>query len=146
MSLSSLNDVKLTTARIGGPSKGVTEPKLLEHAAVLRRVRPRREASTARGTDGDPDLLECAPVVGGALVSQQPAAVPLLEAEVHLEAAPVRAARVRPAPLVVVDAEPRVELRRMVRSPPGRVFALSPGVREPAEPCDRAQGRVHGQQ
>src|SRR5256885_1781355 len=94
MSLSSQHDVKMTTARVSGPSKGVTEPKIdLQHAAVLRRVRPRREAATARGTDRDPDLLEWAPVVGGALVLQQPAAVRLLETEIHLEAAPVRAAR-----------------------------------------------------
>jgi hypothetical protein len=85
-------------------------------------------------------------VVGRALVPEQPAAVGLLEAEIHLEAAPVWAARIRPAPLVVVDAEPRVEPRWMVRPPPHRVLSLPPGVGEPPQPDDRGLRGPHRKQ
>lgn len=146
MSLSSRNDVKMTTARVSGPSKEHGQAKkTLTHAAVIRGIRPRREAPSVRGTHGNPDLLERAPVVGGALVLEEPAPVRRLERKVHLEAAPVRAARVRPAPLIVMDAEPRVEPRRMVCPPPDRVLSPAPCVREVSEPWERARRGACGE-
>src|SRR5579859_855490 len=84
-----------------------------EQAAHLCGVRPGPEAARPRGADGRPDLLERRPVVGRALEEEEPRRVRTLEAEIHLEAAVVRAAAVRPAPFVVVDAEPGREMRRV---------------------------------
>src|SRR5579862_2456230 len=132
------NDVKMTTARISGPSKRMVERENGSvQAAITGRIRPRRETAGVRGTHGDPDLLERAPVVGGAQVTQQPAAVRLLEGEIHLEAAPVGAAGIHPASLVAVDAHPVPELGRVLRVPPRRVRSMSPAPCEVAKLCCR---------
>src|SRR5438477_13035968 len=106
------------------------EKKGLCHAAVARRVRPRREAAHAPGADGNPDLLERAPVVRRPLVAEEPASVGRLEGEVHLQAAPIGRAGIRPAPLVVMDADPSAQLGWMVRAPPGPVLPAMPAPRE----------------
>src|SRR2546421_8349804 len=111
MSLSSRIDAKMTTARIAGRRRGCIGAKnALSQAAVMRRVRPRREAARAGGAHRNPDLLERAPVIRRPLVPQEPAAVRRLEGEIHLQAAPVRPAGIPPASLVVVDAEPPREM------------------------------------
>src|SRR5690348_12611209 len=107
LSLSSRIDARMTTARRSEPSKRLVmrDPRLVD-AAETRGVRPGREAARVRCPDGGPDLLERAPVIRRPFVPQQPAAVGGLEAEIHLQPAPVRAGRIRPAALVVVDAHP----------------------------------------
>src|SRR5262249_26971539 len=113
--------------RAAGPSKyRKSRGKTLVQAAVTCRVRPRRIAAGVRGAHRDPDLLECAPVIRGSLVAEEPAAVGLLEREVHLEPAPVRAAGIGPAALVPVDAQPVPEARRVLRVPPRLVCAVLP--------------------
>src|SRR4029077_12594739 len=110
-------DGKMTTTRISGPSKRMVERKnALVRAAVACGIRPRGEAAGVRGAHGDPDLLERAPVIRRALVAEEPAAVGALERVIHLEAAPVRAAGIRPASFVAVDAHPVPELGRVVRA------------------------------
>src|SRR5512133_3934779 len=135
MSLSSLNDAKMTTARSHGPSNiRVSREKALVRAAVTRCVRPRRKAPRARRAHRDPDLLERAPVIRRALVTEEPAAVRLLEREVHLEAAPVRAAGIGPAALVAVNAEQGLVIRGVRRVPPRAVRAVPPAPNELPEP------------
>src|SRR6476661_6147228 len=125
----------MTTARSHGPSKCLTSrEKELVRAAVTRRVRPGGKAPRARRAYPDPDLLERAPVIRRALVAKEPAAVRLLEREVHLEAAPVRAAGIGPAALVVVDAVPGPHVRWVRRLPPRAVCAVPPAPDELPEP------------
>src|SRR5665647_2123629 len=100
--------------------------KPLEQAAEPRGVRPGPETPARERFLRRPDLLERRPVVGRSLAGVEPAAVALLEAEVHLEPAVVRRAGVRPAGLVVVDAE---ELAQM-----GRVLGASVRLRRPLPP------------
>src|SRR3954449_1309201 len=98
-----------------------------EQAAVPRAIRPRVEAAPgAEGAFGHPHLLERLPAVRGALRSQQPAAVVGLEAEIHLQATPVRRPAVAPGRLVAVDAEPGLQVRRMLRLLAGRRRAAPP--------------------
>src|SRR5690348_8625249 len=146
MSLSSRIDVKLTAARLCEPPKvPICRTKLrLRHAAEMRSVRPRREAADAPGADRDPDLLERAPVVGGSLVLQEPAAVPGLEGVVHLQAAPVGAPGIGPAAFVVVDAKPAPQPGWMIRLPPRPVLAPLPRPRELLEPLERVAGENTG--
>jgi hypothetical protein len=80
-------------------------------------------------------------MVRGALVPQEPAAIGGLEREIHLQATPVRAARVAPASLVAVNAEPGLEVRRMVGPPPGGVLPVPPFPRQLPEPRDRVRGQ-----
>src|SRR5215475_1552419 len=94
-----------------------------------------------RGAHCDPDLLERAPVIRRSLVAEEPAPVLLLEGEIHLQAAPVRATRVAPAPLVAVDAEPVPQQGRVLRPPPGAVSSMLPAPGDLTEP----RGRVGGQ-
>src|SRR5438309_4348250 len=91
-----------------------------EQAAEPRSVRPRPETPAPGGLLGRPDLLERRPVVRRALRSHEPGRIRPLEAEVHLQAAVVGAASVRPAALVAVDAEERRFVRRMRGLAPGR--------------------------
>ena len=112
--------------------------KALVQTAVTRRARPRRVAAYARCAHRDPDLLERAPVIRRALVAEEPAAVGALEREIHLEAAPVRAARIGPAALVAVDAEPAPKRGRVLRTPPRPVRAVSPVAGDLPEPVDEA--------
>src|SRR5436305_12264569 len=102
MSLSSHRDATAT-------SDQPTEP---------RRVRPGPETPALCGFFSCPDLLERRPVVRRSLRRQEPGRVGLLEAEIHLEAPVVRAAAVRPAPLVVVDTEKCRLVWRMLGPPP----------------------------
>jgi hypothetical protein len=132
----------MTTARISGPSKRMVEPKsCLHQAAVARGIRPRREAARVRGAHRDPDLLERAPVIRRPSVTEEPAAVRLLEREIHLEPAPVRTSRVAPTSLVAVDAEPTPEIGRMRRTPPRLVGAMPPAPFELMEPREGASGQ-----
>src|SRR6476620_2610415 len=126
----------MTTARSHGPSKCLTSREV--RAAVARRVRPGGKAPCARRAYTNPDLLERAPVIRRALVAEEPAAVRLLEREVHLEAAPVRAAGIGPAALVVVDAIPGPQVRRVRRVPPRAVRAVPPAPDELPEPPEGA--------
>src|SRR5215467_4228525 len=112
----------------------------LIQTAVTRRVRPRRVTAGVRGSHRDPDLLEWAPVIGRSLVVEEPGAVGLLEGEVHLEPAPVRAAGIGPAALVTVDAEPVREARRMVRVPPRLMRTVLPAPGDALEPRERPIG------
>src|SRR5437763_3865752 len=133
MSLSSRIDVNMTTTRISGPSKvQVSRGKRLVHAAVTSSARPRREAAGVRGAHRHPDLLERAPVVRRALVAQEPAAVRLLERDVHLQPAPVGAAGIGPSALVAVDAEPGPEIGWVVREPARSVCNVPPAPTQPA--------------
>src|SRR5262249_54804897 len=118
----------------------VERKRVLVRAAIACGIRPRREATGVRGTHRNPDLLERAPVIGCALVAEEPAAVGALEGVIHLEAAPVRAAGIRPAALVAVDAHPVPELGWVVREPPGGVRTALPAPRELPEPHERACG------
>jgi len=132
----------MTTTRSHGPSNvRVSREKALVRAAVTRRVRPWRKTPCARRAHADPDLLERAPVIRRALVVEEPAAVRLLEREVHLEAAPVRAPGIGPAALVVVDAIPGPQVRRVRRVPPSAVRAVPPAPDKLPEPPERACGR-----
>src|SRR6476646_11052133 len=132
----------MTTARSHGPSKCLTSrEKELVRAAVTRCARPGGKAPRARRAYPDPDLLERAPVIRRALVVEKPAAVRLLEREVHLEAAPVRAPGIGPAALVVVDAIPGPQVRRVRRVPPSAVRAVPPAPDKLPEPPERACGR-----
>src|SRR5881227_200904 len=141
MSLSSRIDVNMTTTRISGPSKvRMSRGKRLVHAAVTSSARPRREAAGVRGAHRHPDLLERAPVVRRALVAEEPAAVRLLEREVHLQPSPVGAAGIGPAALVAVDAEPGPEIRWVVRAPPRSVCDVPPTPLQPPQPPERASG------
>src|SRR3954470_12297387 len=140
MSLSSLNDVNMTTTRISGPSKCRLAGKTLVHAAITSSVRPRREPAGPRCAHRDPDLLERAPVIRRAFVAKEPAAVRLLEREVHLEPAPVGAAGIGPAALVLVDAQPGPEIRWVARAPPRSVCDVPPAPLEPPQPLERASG------
>src|SRR5436190_4401533 len=115
--------------------------KALVRAAVTRRVRPRRKATRACRAYRDPDLLERAPVIRRAFVTEQPATVGLLEREVHLQAAPVGATRIGPAALVVVDASPSPQVRWVRRVPPRAVRAVPPAPDDLPEPRERARGR-----
>src|SRR5436190_7345554 len=90
-----------------------------DQAADPRSARPGIEPPAPGGFFGDPDLLERRPVVGRPFRAQQPAAVALLEAEVHLEPAEVRASAVRPARLVPMDTKPRCQVRRAMRPATG---------------------------
>src|SRR5438034_3088767 len=114
--------------------------KALVQTAVTRRARPRRVAAYARCAHRDPDLLERAPVIRRALVAEEPAAVGALEREIHLEAAPVRAARIGPAALVAVDAEPAPKRGWVIRTPPGPVRAVPPVAGDLPEPSERVDG------
>jgi hypothetical protein len=85
-------------------------------------------------------------MIGGSPVAEEPAAVGRLEREVHLEPSPVRAARVGPASLVAVDAEPAAEPRRMLRMPPRPVRAVPPVPCEPPQAGERGRrGRASGE-
>src|SRR3954447_22430916 len=98
-----------------------------EQAAVPRGVRPWVEA--APGVEGSlchPHLLERLPAIGGALRVRCRAAVVGLKAEIHLQAALMRGAAVVPGRLVAVDAEPRLQVRRMLRLLAGRFRAAPP--------------------
>src|SRR3954465_8708973 len=98
-----------------------------EQPAIPRGIRPRVEAAPgAEGSLGDPHLLERLPAIRGALRAQQPAAIVGLEAEIHLQASPIRRAAVVPGRLVAVDAEPRLQVRRMLRLLAGRFRAAPP--------------------
>src|SRR5205814_381328 len=99
-----------------------------------RSVRPGPETPAPERFLRRPDLLERRPAVGRSLVPEEPAAVRPLEAQVHLEPAVVRPAAVRPGGLVAVDAEKRVQMRRMPRL---AVLARRPPLPEP-------DGRFHG--
>src|SRR4051812_5291077 len=90
-----------------------------DQAAVPRRIRPGIETPALRRLFRHPDLLERRPVVGRALRPKERPAVGGLEADVHLQAAVVRAAAVGPAALVAVDAEELPEMRRSLRLPVG---------------------------
>src|SRR4029079_5057599 len=100
--------------------------KVLVRAAATCRVRPRGEAPRTRRAHRNPDLLERAPVIRSALVAEEPAAVGLLEREIHLEPAPVRAARIGPAALVGGYAQPGREIGRVFRLPPRAMRATVP--------------------
>src|SRR2546421_8097945 len=103
-----------------------------DEAAEPRRVRPGPVTPAPGGFFRRPDLLERRPVVGRPLRPQEPAGIGLLKAEVHLEAAVVGPAAVRPAPLVVMDAEERRLVRRVLCPPPGpRPPAPPPAARPP---------------
>jgi hypothetical protein len=112
--------------------------KALVQTAVTCRARPRRIAPGVRGAHRDPDLLEWAPVIRRSLVAEEPAAVPLLEGEIHLEPAPVRAPGIGPAALVMVDAEPASEVGWMLGVPPRAMRAVLPAPSDPPEPFERA--------
>jgi hypothetical protein len=130
----------MTTARIAGRRKALmSRERRLHHAAVPRRIRPRREAAATRCAHRDPDLLEGAPVVCRPLVAEEPASVVLLEREVHLEAAPVGAPGIGPASLVAMDAEPGAELGWVLRLPPGLVGPVLPSPGEVPQPRERAR-------
>src|SRR5689334_17428486 len=116
------------------------QEKTLVHAAATRRVRPRRKPPRACGAYRDPYLLECAPVVRRALVGEEPAPVGLLEREIHLEPAPVRAAGIGPAALVTVNAEPGLKIGRVGGLPPRVVRAMPPTPFDPMQPRERARG------
>src|SRR3954451_13791823 len=83
-----------------------------DKAAEPRRVGPGIETPAPRRLFCHPDLLERRPVVGRALRPKERPAVGCLEPEIHLQTAVVGAAPVRPAALVVVDAEELIQVRR----------------------------------
>src|ERR1700681_4855807 len=95
-------------------------------------VRPGPETPALEGFLRHPDLLQRRPVVGRPLQPVDPAPVPLLEGEVHLEPAPVRAADVVPGALVVVVAHPLAHMGRTLRAP----------VRSECSPLPRANGAL----
>src|SRR5215471_6107970 len=90
------------------------------------------------GANRRPDLLERAPVIRRALVAEEPAAVGLLEPDVHLEPAVVGSARIRPTALVAVDAEPVAEIWRVRRPQPRPMGAVPPAPFCSEEPRYRA--------
>src|SRR6266568_2030968 len=94
--------------------------------AEPRRVGPGPETPAPGRFLGRPDLLERCPVIRRAFRPHEPGGVRPLKDEVHLQAAVVRTAAVRPAPLVVMDAEKRRLVRRMLRPAPGRRGPLLP--------------------
>src|SRR3569833_4633694 len=85
-----------------------------DEAAVPRRVRPRVETPALRRFFRHPDLLERRPVIGRPLRPEEPAAVGRLEAVVHLQAAPVGRAGIRPAAFEVMDAHELAVVRWML--------------------------------
>src|SRR4051812_25745678 len=91
-----------------------------EQTAEPRSIRPGPETPASEGSFRRPDLLERRPVVGRALVPEEPGSVMALERDAHLQAAPVGVAGVRPAPLVAVDAEPIPQVRRVLGPNPRR--------------------------
>src|SRR5205823_1294989 len=99
-----------------------------EQPAVPRSVRPRPKPPAPQRFFRRPDLLERGPMVGSSLLAQEPPRVGVLEAEVHLEAAVVRAAGVRPAALVAMDTKECPEMRRVFRPPVDHVGAVLPEV------------------
>src|SRR5579863_8601713 len=106
---------------------------VLVDAASVSGAGPRLETADAPRPDSGPDLLERRPVVRRPLVLQEPVTVGVLEGVVHLKPAPVRRVRIRPAALVMVDAVPGLEPRRMVGDAPGGARAPLP---DPGElPC-----------
>src|SRR6266511_5895979 len=127
--------------------------RALNEPAVPRGVRPRVEAAArAVGLLGDPHLLEGRPVLRRALRTQEDAAVVLLEADVHLQAAVVRGAVVPPRALVAVDAQPGASVRRTGDEAPSERDGTPPPdlPRAPeARMLDRAEPRAmahHGPQ
>src|SRR4051794_20729394 len=82
-----------------------------DQPAIPRRVRPRVKTSAPCGSFGDPDLLERRPVVGRPFRPKEPPPVGRLEADVHLQSAVVRAAAVRPAAFVAMDAKELLQMR-----------------------------------
>src|SRR6202795_3822157 len=101
----------------------------LEEAAVPGGVRPWAVAAPAAMRPlGDPHLLERRPAVGPAAAQEQPRGIAPHETAVHLQPAPVWIARVAPAALEVVDAEP-AQLGRRGR----RELADIPCVTAPVE-------------
>src|SRR5437870_323284 len=97
-----------------------------DEPAEPRRVGPGPVTPAPGGFLGRPDLLERRPVIRRAFRPHEPRGVGPLKDEVHLQAAVVRAAAVRPAALVVMDAEERLLVRRMLRPAPGRRCPLLP--------------------
>src|SRR5436190_13491066 len=96
----------------------------LEQPARPGGVRPGVEAAAcAVSTLGDPHLLERRPVVREAATEQVVRGVALHEAAVHLQAAPVRVARVAPRAFVAMDAKPLPLVGRVqvgdIRAPRG---------------------------
>src|ERR1051325_4862973 len=107
-----------------------------DQAADPRSVRPRPETPALAGFLRCPDLLQGRPVIGGPLQPVDPTAVPLLEGQAHLEAAPVRAADVVPGALVVVDAHPLAHMRRVLGQPVGLQVTLLPDANRALEIAD----------
>src|SRR5436305_9072987 len=99
-----------------------------DQAADPRCVRPGPETPALTSFFRRPDLLQRRPVVGCPLEPVDPAAVPLLEAQAHLEAAPVRSADVVPGSFVVVDAHPLAHVRRALRHTVGLQISPLPGA------------------
>src|SRR5205085_4590499 len=104
-----------------------------DQATDPRSVRPRPETPALAGFFRRPDLLQRRPVIGGSLQPVDPAAVPLLEGQAHLEAAPVGAADVVPGAFVVVDAHPLVHVRRVLGQPVGLQVTTLPDANRALE-------------
>src|SRR5436309_5094324 len=125
----------------------------LEQAAEPRCVRPGPITPALERFLRRPDLLERRPVVGRSLAGVEPAAVAPLEALVHLEPAVIGRPGVRPAPLVVVDAEElpqvwRVQCRRVsvgqtVGPRPRRALERGRGPRGEPAPAPRRPADSH---
>src|SRR5579871_1485976 len=130
MSLSSRIDCRTTAARCQRAAVMPICRKFLVDAAGVSGVRPRLEAAYAPRSHAGPDLGKRSPVIRCPLVPEEPGAVRRLEGVVHLEPAPVRSVRVRPAAFVVVDAVPRVQLRGMVSDPRRGARAALPDAGE----------------
>ena len=110
-------------ARAARDARATTKTTGLDQAAVAGGVRPRVEAAPAPVRAlGDPHLLDRRPVVRCALAAQELGAVLALEADVHLQAAVVAVAGVRPPALARGCARSggcRARRRGAAGAPPG---------------------------
>ncbi len=112
---------------------------LLPQATERRRARPGSVASSSpslvavASTTGDEDLNHGRPVIGCPVAAQVLAAVLLLERHVHLQATPVRSARVGPASLVAVNAHPRAEIVRSRLESARHLLPVDPEIVDPPE-------------
>jgi len=116
---------------------GTCRVRRLEDAAGARRVRPRVEAPCPEGALCDGHLGGRRPAVGRAVALEQVAAVGAHEPGVHLQAAVVRAVRIRPRALVAVDAHPVVP---PLQRPPQRLRVLH--LMPPHQPAGRLSGQL----